>query len=252
MNLKTCIVANWKMNLNFQEAEHLLHEISHIQFDTKKMDITICVPFPYLVLATSILKPKGIHVGAQDCSAHAFGAFTGEVSAAMIHSCGAEYVIIGHSERRMQHHETPMLLSQKIIQALEAGLHIIFCIGESALERAHNTQFEVISQQLTEVWPVLKQVPVDRLILAYEPVWAIGTGNSATPDIAQEMHAHIKNILLNQYTSESKDQSINVLYGGSCTPENAYALFKMADIDGALIGGASLKSKSFINIVNAV
>jgi triosephosphate isomerase len=251
MNLKTCIVANWKMNLNFQEAEDLLHDISLCYFDSKKTDITICVPFPFLPLACSILKPKGIHVGAQDCSAHAFGAYTGEVSASMIHSCGAEYVIIGHSERRMQHHETASLLSQKIIQALEARLHIIFCVGESALERTHNTQFDVITQQLTEVWPVLNQVPHERLILAYEPVWAIGTGKSATPDMAQEMHAHIKKFLHNQNTTQSNARTIKVLYGGSCTPENASALFKMADIDGALVGGASLKSKSFSTIINA-
>lgn len=251
MKLKTCIAANWKMNLNIQEAEHLLHEIANSSINTKTNQIVICVPFPYLTLACSILNPVGIAVGAQDCSAQSAGAFTGEVSASMIKSCGAEFVILGHSERRKQHNETAGYLVQKIKQALEARLHIIFCVGESEHEREQNNQYNVVTQQLTDVWPLLQQGSQSQCIIAYEPVWAIGTGKSATPQMAQEMHAHIKAFLAKQLALTAESLSIRVLYGGSCTPDNAVSLFNMPDIDGALVGGASLKSQSFIDIVNA-
>lgn len=244
--------ANWKMNLTMQEALHLSGEVINGLKKSKSFCKVILAPsFPFLSPVSSLTKTEErIHVAAQDCSAKPQGAFTGEVSAQQIKSAGADYVIIGHSERRTYHHEKSSLLSEKINQALRNDLKIIFCCGETLQERNLNEHFATVKKQLDETIFRLNPIELKKTVIAYEPVWAIGTGINATAEQAQEMHRFIRNELSNKFGSLADE--ISILYGGSCNEKNAAELFAQPDIDGGLIGGASLKAKSFLSVIEAL
>jgi len=251
MSRKKIVAGNWKMNLNWVEAFDLATAIKERSADIKDVRKLIFPPLPYLQMLSVILEDApDFYVGAQNCSEHEKGAFTGEVSASMIESAGASYVLVGHSERRAYFSETNEQLVLKIKQALDNQLQVIFCFGEQLNERKNSIHFDTVKKQLEEV---LKYFPKDRtgdLVLAYEPVWAIGTGETASPAQAQEMHAFIRKTMASLFSDEvAKDLSI--LYGGSCNAQNARELFSCPDVDGGLIGGASLKAEDFCIIMES-
>jgi triosephosphate isomerase (TIM) len=250
---KKIVAGNWKMNKNFEEAIDLVSDIM-VEFRTKKLpkDVTVIFapPFPYLKSISILIDLPGVHVAAQNCHQQQIGAYTGEVSAEMIQSCGASFVIIGHSERRAYFKETDDLLAQKVDAALSRYLTPIFCCGEVLYEREKGIQNEVVSSQIKNALFHLNKEQIKKVVVAYEPVWAIGTGLTATSQQAQEMHAFIREQLKNQYGQEVAD-TISILYGGSCNAQNARELFANPDVDGGLIGGASLKAADFISIVDS-
>ena len=213
-------------------------------------DVIICVPFTHLAPIAGVIDSNVLGLGAENCADHASGAYTGEVSAPMVASTGAKYVILGHSERRQYYHEDSKILREKLGLALANGLTPIFCIGEVLEERENGTYNEVVKRQIEEALFELSAEDFSKLILAYEPVWAIGTGKTATPDQAEDMHAHIRATIAAKYGNEVAENT-SILYGGSCKPSNAAELFAKKDIDGGLIGGASLKCADFMGIVKA-
>lgn len=246
---KRIVAGNWKMNKNLEEARVLAGEIAAASIPAG-VQLILAPPFPFLLPVADALKGKQqLSVAAQNCSNRDKGAFTGEVSASMIRSCGAGYVIIGHSERRQFFREDGTELRQKIDMALSNDLIPIYCVGESLEERQGDHAFEVVEEQLAEVLFALEPAQFEKIIVAYEPVWAIGTGHTATSQQAQEMHAHIRSVLAEKFGNAANSTSI--LYGGSCNPQNAPELFACADVDGGLIGGASLDAKSFAAIANS-
>lgn len=248
------IAGNWKMNKTADEAAALTQELAvQIRMSPhEKIDTIIAPAFPFLTqCARNINGVPGLHLAAQNCSEHAAGAYTGEVSVGMISSCGATHVIIGHSERRAYFGETDEVLNTKLHIALTAGLTPIFCVGETLQERNNHEQAVVISRQIESSICTLSNENLRRTIIAYEPVWAIGTGVNASPLQAQEMHALIRNIIANKY-GHALAETISILYGGSCNPANAAGLFACEDVDGGLIGGASLKASDFMAIRNAM
>jgi triosephosphate isomerase len=210
-------------------------------------DVAVCAPAPYLGQVGTALKGGAIAWGAQDCSSHAFGAFTGEVSAAMLAEFGCRFVIVGHSERRAMHGESDRLVAEKAQQALANGLTPIVCVGETLAEREANQTDAIVGRQLAAVTDLLG-AGIEKTILAYEPVWAIGTGRTATPAQAQAVHAHLRTALA---AASPHGKDICILYGGSVKPDNAASLFTEADIDGGLIGGASLNAEPFVAICKA-
>ena len=219
---------------------------------TPNCDVIIGTPFTHLASVAAAIDTNKIGVAAENCADKEKGAYTGEVSAAMVASTGAKYVILGHSERRAYYHETPEILKTKVELALANGLTPIFCIGEVLEEREANKQNEVVAAQMESVFS-LSAEDFSKIILAYEPVWAIGTGKTATPEQAQEIHAFIRSIVADKYGKEIADNT-SILYGGSCKPSNAKELFANPDVDGGLIGGAALKvadSKGIIDAFNA-
>lgn len=244
--------ANWKMNLNMADALQLTHEVMKgINTVKRNCEILLAPSFPFLGYIAGLTKGNAsVHVAAQDCSARSHGAFTGEVSAQQIKSAGATHVIIGHSERRTYHHESSELLMQKIMQALNNDLKIIFCCGETLQQRNAEQHFTTVKKQLEETLFELNGNDLSRIIIAYEPVWAIGTGVNATAEQAQEMHRFIRNELKKKLGDEA--ENLSILYGGSCNEKNAAELFAQPDIDGGLIGGASLKAESFLAIADAL
>jgi triosephosphate isomerase len=248
---KKIVAGNWKMNMDYAEGISLFSEIVNMVRDEKKGDqqAIICAPFIHL---TSLAKLGGttVEIGAQNCHQNESGAYTGEISARMIKSVGCSYVIIGHSERRQYFAETDALLAEKTKAALANGLTPIFCIGETLDERNNGDYFNVIKSQLTNAVFGLSTEDFAKIIIAYEPVWAIGTGLTASSDQAQEVHAFIRAEIATQFGSEIAE-GLSILYGGSCNPKNAAELFAQPDIDGGLIGGASLKSRDFTDIVKA-
>ena len=250
---KNIVAGNWKMNLTFTEATVLANEIVS-ELGNKVPDnvqVVMCPPFPFLkTVVDATIGAKGIAVGSQNCSSETAGAFTGEVSAKMIHSIGAKYIIIGHSERRAMYHETDTLLVQKIEQTLTNGLTPIFCCGETLTERQSEKHFEVIKNQISAALFHLSTDDFSKIVVAYEPVWAIGTGVTASSAQAQEIHQFIRKILTEKF-GDIAAQNCSILYGGSCNATNAAELFANADVDGGLIGGASLKAKDFIQIINS-
>ena len=251
--MRTKIVAgNWKMNCNREEAFSLVTEISGMLKDekTNTVKVILAPPFVHLSAVAHIVTGTGIGVAAQNCASEVSGAFTGEVSASMIQSVGAGYVIIGHSERRSIFKETNEILFKKVELALQARLIPIFCVGETLPERESGKQEQTVQQQLEEGLFKLGAENFSGIIIAYEPVWAIGTGKTATPQQAQDMHAFIRSLLKNKYGAEIANNT-TLLYGGSCNEANAKELFGLADVDGGLIGGASLKSRSFVNIIKS-
>lgn len=217
--------------------------------DKPNCDVIICTPFIHLASVTPLVDSSIIGVGAENCADKVSGAYTGEVSAEMVASTGAQYVILGHSERRAYYHETVEILEEKVKLALANNLKPIFCIGEVLEEREANKQNEVVEAQLASVFS-LSAEDFSKIILAYEPVWAIGTGKTATAEQAQEIHAFIRSLIAEKYGKEIAD-NCSILYGGSCKPSNAKELFANPDVDGGLIGGAALKVSDFKGIIDA-
>lgn len=247
---KKIVAGNWKMNLQLDEAKQLLQEIKAVGKNVSDVNLIINPPALYISLFKELLEGSTIALGAQNCSEHEAGAYTGEIAAQMIKSCGANYVIVGHSERRGYYHETNTIIAEKINRALAADLTPIFCCGELLSEREENNHFKVVEQQLKEGLFHLNENEFKKLVIAYEPVWAIGTGVTATAEQAQEMHAFIRKVLKDSY-SEETSQNCPILYGGSCNASNAKELFANPDIDGGLIGGASLKAADFLAIAQS-
>lgn len=246
------VAGNWKMNTTFQEAEDLLYEITDLLNERGKNDtmIIICPPSPYLEMASDIGVENDFFVGAQNINDHEKGAYTGEISAPMISSMGITHVILGHSERRTYFGETDAVIKAKIDLALANDLVPIYCCGEVLAEREKSNHFEVVRRQISEALFHLDAEVISKIIIAYEPVWAIGTGVTATPGQAQEMHAFIRGLIGSKYGDEVA-AGINILYGGSCNAGNAAEIFSQTDVDGGLIGGASLKAGDFVTIVNS-
>ena len=238
------IAANWKMNKTVPEAMDFIYSFLPSVKDVKDADIVIAPPFTALFAVAERLVGTNVNLSAQNLFYEEKGAFTGEVSAPMLVDAGCDYVIIGHSERRQYFGETDEAVNRKIKTAQKNGLSVIFCIGESLREREAGMTFEVLNRQLVNG---LKEVDVRKLVVAYEPVWAIGTGRTATPEQAQEAHGYTRSKLREIYRNDA--DSVRILYGGSVTPENADSLMACADVDGALVGGASLKPESFERIV---
>jgi len=248
---KKIVAGNWKMNLDYSEGLALFSEITNMVKDevTGKQQAVVCSPFIHLHSLVQMAKGYDkVSVGAQNAHQAESGAYTGEVSAKMLKSIGVEYVILGHSERRQYFHESNELLAKKTDTALANGLKPIFCIGETLEERNSEIHFQVIKDQLVEGLFHLSAEQFGKIVIAYEPVWAIGTGLTATADQAQEIHAFIRAEIAAKYDQQIADDT-TILYGGSCNPKNAPELFAQADIDGGLIGGASLKSRDFVDIL---
>ena len=242
-------VGNWKMNGSLSANHELLTGIK-AGFAAARGDLAICVPTPYLAQCRELLGDTGIALGAQDVSAHTVGPYTGEVSTRMLRDFDCRYVIVGHSERREYHKEDDYLVSSKVHRALAGGITPILCVGETLTERRAGKTNDVINRQLHAVLSDLEPEEVSRIIVAYEPVWAIGTGRTATPEIAQEVHAMLREMLIAR--NPMVGERVKILYGGSMRPANARELLQMPDIDGGLIGGESLKSKGFLEIASAV
>ncbi len=248
---KNIVAGNWKMNTTLPEGLKLAEEVNAAVAAAKpNCDVIICVPFTHLAPIAGVIDQNVLGLGAENCADHEKGAYTGEVSAPMVASTGATYVILGHSERRQYYHEDSAVLRAKLALALANGLTPIFCIGEVLEERENGTYNEVVKRQIEEALFDLSAEDFSKLILAYEPVWAIGTGKTATPEQAEDMHAHIRATIAAKYGQEVADNT-SILYGGSCKPGNAAELFAKPDIDGGLIGGAALKCADFMGIVNA-
>ena len=239
------------MNMTLQEGIALAKELNEtLTAEKPNCGVVICTPFIHLASIAQFLDQDIIGLGAENCADKEKGAFTGEVSAAMVKSTGAQYVILGHSERREYYKETPAILKEKVLLALKNGLKVIFCIGESLEEREANKQNEVVKAELEGSVFNLTAEEFSNIIIAYEPIWAIGTGKTATADQAEEIHAYIRQVIADKFGAEVADAT-SILYGGSCKPSNAAELFAKADIDGGLIGGASLKAADFKGIIDA-
>ena len=239
------------MNLNLQEGVALATELkAALAADAPNCDVVICTPFIHLATVSGIVNDTVIGLGAENCADKEKGAYTGEVSAAQVKSTGAQYVILGHSERRAYYGETPEILKEKVNLALANGLKVIFCIGESLAEREANKQNEVVKAELEGSVFNLAEEDFRKIIIAYEPIWAIGTGKTATAEQAEEIHAYIRSIIAEKYGQAVADDT-SILYGGSCKASNAPELFAKPDIDGGLIGGASLKCADFKGIIDA-
>ena len=248
---KNIVAGNWKMNKTLQEGLELAKGIeAALAGKTPNCDVIIGTPFIHLASVVDAIDTNKIGVAAENCADKASGAYTGEVSAQMVASTGAKYVILGHSERRAYYHETPEILKEKTILALANGLTPIFCIGEVLEEREAGKHFDVVKAQIEESLFNLSAEDFGKIILAYEPVWAIGTGKTATAEQAQEIHAFISKTIADKYGKEVAE-NCSILYGGSCKPSNAKELFANKDVDGGLIGGAALEVDSFMGIINA-
>lgn len=246
---KNIVAGNWKMNKTLAEGQSFARELSQA-LKGKTLGCEVIIGTPFIHLATLAGEAEGFALAAQDCADKAEGAYTGEVSASMVASTGARYVILGHSERRAYYGETDAVLVSKVKLALENGLTPIFCIGEVKEEREAGKHFEVVEQQLRDALFSLSAEEFGKIVLAYEPVWAIGTGLTATADQAQEIHAHIRQYIAQQY-GEQVAQSCSILYGGSANGGNARELFSRPDVDGGLIGGASLSVEKFLPVIEA-
>lgn len=245
------VAGNWKMNKTLPEGIELVKQLQ-TALEQNKPNCRVIVAAPYIHLASiySIVDTNLIGIASQNIADHTSGAYTGEVSASMVKSIGCDYCIIGHSERRAYYNETGEVLAEKIRLALEENLTPIFCVGESLNDREANNQNSVVSKQLQEALFSLSAEKFKGIILAYEPVWAIGTGKTATPEQANDMHKHIRKEIETKFGNEIAEAT-SILYGGSCNGSNAPLLFAMSDIDGGLIGGASLASEKFMPIIEA-
>jgi triosephosphate isomerase (TIM) len=250
---KKIVAGNWKMNLNLEEGQKLTSEIVNMLRDENMKDVTVVLnpPFVHLFPVKKLIgDTAGLYLGSQNCSDKASGAYTGETSAGMLASFGASYVIIGHSERREYFKESNELLAAKTRQALDNGLTPIFCCGEPLEIREAETHEAYVKQQLTESLFAFSPEEMAKIVIAYEPIWAIGTGKTASSDQAQEMHAALRQHIASKFGQDLAD-GISILYGGSANPGNAKELFSKPDVDGGLIGGASLKSRDFIEIIKS-
>ncbi len=249
---KKIVAGNWKMNKAFQEADDLVFDIVKLvdKNGTNGVEVVICPPFPYLELATDITENDEVFIGAQNVSNQESGAYTGEVSAMMLKSIEVKYCIVGHSERRKYFNESNRFLSEKVEICLKHDITPIFCCGEVLEERQSENHFDVVKKQLTESLFHLEPKDFKKVVIAYEPVWAIGTGVTATSEQAQEMHAFIRNLIEENYNKGIANDT-TILYGGSCNAKNAKELFANSDVDGGLIGGASLNADDFYKIVDS-
>ena len=249
---KKIVAGNWKMNLDKSSSEHLVKEILESTQEKKDIQIVLSPPFIYLeqIVKDCVSRPD-VLIAAQNCSAYDNGAFTGEVSTNMLKSIGVDYVIIGHSERRQLFSEYNDVLMNKISLSLSNNLKVIFCCGEDINQREKDLHFEIIEDQLKSTVFKLSANDFSKIVIAYEPIWAIGTGKTATSDQAQEIHGFIRSLITNNYNKDISDNT-TILYGGSCKPSNAKVIFSEDDIDGGLIGGASLKSADFTSIISSI
>ncbi|MGM0565723.1 MAG: triose-phosphate isomerase [Bacteroidota bacterium] len=250
---KKIIAGNWKMNTTFQEADALVEDIAqglnNVNLEGK--EVVLCPPFLYAEMVGDYAEEYPFYVGVQNVSEYKQGAYTGEISARMIQSMNIPYVIIGHSERRSYFHESDDILASKVDRALYHNLTPVFCCGESLDVRKDGSHFDVVKTQVEEGLFHLSKDEIEQVVIAYEPVWAIGTGETATNEQAQEMHAFIRKLLAAKYNDEIADE-IPILYGGSVKPDNAEGLFAEPDVDGGLVGGASLKAQDFLAIIKAM
>jgi triosephosphate isomerase len=242
------IAGNWKMNGSLAANQQLLSELK-AALGSPSCDVAVCAPAPYLAQCQALLSDSPIAWGGQDVSMHESGAYTGEVSSTMLKEFGARFVIVGHSERRTYHGETNQQVAGKTLRALAVGLVPIVCVGETLAERESGDTNAIVSKQIDAVLDAVAPADIGHLVVAYEPVWAIGTGKTATPEMAQEVHGMLRRKL--QARSEAAGSSVAILYGGSMKPDNAEALLAMPDIDGGLIGGAALKAADFLSIIKA-
>ncbi|MBS1774281.1 MAG: triose-phosphate isomerase [Bacteroidetes bacterium] len=250
---KKIVAGNWKMNMTLDEGHALVAGVLKGLPELSNDKQVVFAP-PFLNIQHTVYQVEDVqhvHVAAQNCHSEVSGAYTGEVSAKMIAACDATYVIIGHSERREYCHETDAMLAQKTDVALDNGLKVIFCCGESLEIRDAGTQNEFVEAQLKAGLFHLHKHQLANIVVAYEPIWAIGTGRTASSQQAQDMHAHIRSVFAAQYGQPTAD-SLTILYGGSCKPSNAAELFACPDVDGGLIGGASLKAEEFLGIIDAM
>ena len=244
---KKIVAGNWKMNTLPAEGVELAKNVVAGRGEVCScVNFIVCPPFTHLSEVVKVTRGTGIAVGAQDCATEAKGAYTGEVAASMIASLGVEYVILGHSERRQYYGETSETLNKKMAQAYANNLTPIYCVGESLEERKAGKHFDVCKAQIEEVVFNLTPEQYSKLVIAYEPVWAIGTGETATAEQAQEIHAYIREVLASKFGEAAAETPI--LYGGSCKPSNAAEIFAKEDVDGGLIGGAALKAEDFLAI----
>ena len=250
---KFVVAGNWKMNTNLPEGEQLASEIMSLleqrSFNLDRFGVIIAPPYTHLYRLGQIIDNNKVRLGAQNMGWEEKGAFTGEISADMLLSVGVEYVIIGHSERRKYQKESDQLLLKKVNLALAKGLKPIFCVGEELKDREAGKHFDIVRSQIENVIFSLEAHNMENIIIAYEPVWAIGTGKVATPGQAQEMHAFIRQMIADKFGSQV-GVNMTLLYGGSCKPSNAEGLFSQKDIDGGLIGGASLKAQDFVTLLD--
>lgn len=249
---KKIVAGNWKMNKTLLEMQEFVDEFSDLTHDDElsKSDVIIFAPYPYLIPMLNRFSGKKIAIGAQDVSEHESGAYTGEVSAAMLSSIGITHCIIGHSERRKYHNETHDKLRKKLIRLSENNIVPVFCCGETLEERNNGNHFNMVRNQITDSVLTLEPKIYEKIIIAYEPVWAIGTGVNASPEEAQEMHEFIRQLFSDEAGRDFASK-LRILYGGSVSPENASGLFSQKDIDGGLIGGASLNAKSLHTILQS-
>jgi len=249
---KKIVAGNWKMNMDLAEGLKFAGTIDKYfkENPSDKATVILCPPFIHLAGMNEVLKHGKVALGAQNCASEASGAYTGEISAWMVKSTGAQYVIIGHSERRSYYHEDDKLLNKKTLLAINSGLKVIFCIGEVKSEREEGQHFLIVRRQLEEGLFSLTEEQMDMIVIAYEPVWAIGTGLTASPEQAQEMHKFIREQVKEKYGNDCA-KKLPILYGGSCKPSNAAEIFSKPDVDGGLIGGAALKKEDFTAIVEA-
>lgn len=250
---KQIAAANWKMNLTLQQGEQLLDAILLKPHSLKEYQQAVfAVPFPYLTMALQKMSgKKNVFIAAQNCNNKKSGAYTGEVSVEMLQSLGLQYVVLGHSERREYYHESNQLLAEKLSICLENNLLPIFCCGEPLNIREAGTQNDYVAVQLEESLYHLSAGQIKQVVIAYEPIWAIGTGKTASSEQAQEMHAHLRKLLAAKYGSEVAAE-IPILYGGSVKASNAVEIFSKPDVDGGLVGGASLIVDEFVAIINAL
>ncbi len=242
------IVGNWKMNKTPEEAEQLINSIK-IKLDGSACEVVLCVPFVDLHIATETTRGTEIKIGAQNCHFERSGAYTGEISAKMLTALSVEYVILGHSERRVHFNESDEMINQKIKAALAEGLNVIFCVGETLHERELNITSEKISLQVKAGFAGVSAEELQNVSVAYEPVWAIGTGKTASKELANEVCGEIREVLASLYGEETASE-VPILYGGSVNAKNARDLLRMEHIDGGLIGGASLNADEFSQIIN--
>jgi triosephosphate isomerase len=250
MTRKYLIAGNWKMNMTASESVDLISEINSIVGKQIQTQVCICPPFTSLQKSSSLVEQSEVYLGAQNMSSEPSGAFTGEISAGMLRDLYVTFVILGHSERRQYFGETNQSVNLKVLAAVENNLKPIYCIGETLEEREADKTLDVIKQQVYEGLENFPTSEIDNLVLAYEPVWAIGTGKTATDEMAQEVHGYVRKLLTDIF-GDIAASGVRILYGGSMKPENAKGLLGQPDVDGGLIGGASLNARSFCSIVEA-
>lgn len=249
---KNIVAGNWKMNKTIEEGVQLVKEIKSLISEKQISSVQLIInpPFTHLSVLKNEIANSGIKIGAQNCSYESSGAYTGEVSVGMLKSIDIDYVIIGHSERRAYFNETDEILLKKLYLVLDSGLLPIFCCGEVLSQRDAGIHFEVVRQQIENTIFKLSEDKFKKVVIAYEPVWAIGTGRTATSEQAQEIHKYIRNLITEKFGA-SVASEISILYGGSCNAQNAKELFQNPDVDGGLIGGASLKATDFVQIASS-